>query len=232
MNWRKMLARLNPRSPSPFLGSGGVPEFTAQDIAAALGMVRNHLGREVICLVWWPDGAKLTLDQLRLVTLEAMLGEWNERAHCVAVAKYELMRAQAKYEAKRVTRGPEYRELQQAQHKLYTAKRQAWPTAPGAYPRIVDAVLHEIATPNLCATCHGTGVVLDALDVPRTCPDCGGHGVVAVSDRARARAIERDHKTYAEAWAGVYEWTLRLLRDAEAEAGKQISRALRTEEAA
>ena len=35
-----------------------------EDVAHALGRVKAGIGREVLCLIWWPDGARLTAKDL------------------------------------------------------------------------------------------------------------------------------------------------------------------------
>src|SRR5574337_1301509 len=64
MHVGKLMARLNAKNVRFDVGSGGVPELTSTDIAGALGMVPAGLGRELLCLVWWPDGACLTATDL------------------------------------------------------------------------------------------------------------------------------------------------------------------------
>ena len=44
---RRLVARLNPTTVRYDVGRGGIPDLTAQDIAAALAFVPAGLGREV-----------------------------------------------------------------------------------------------------------------------------------------------------------------------------------------
>lgn len=76
---RKLLARLNPKQSQYEVGSGGIPTLTPQDIAAALGMVHDVLGREILCHVWWPDGAARSRQQLLDHLRDLQLGEWMAR---------------------------------------------------------------------------------------------------------------------------------------------------------
>jgi hypothetical protein len=106
------------------------------------------------------------------------------------------------------------------------AKDQVWPWRPEMHVVIRRAVLEELARPNLCADCGGAGEVMDdALRV--RCETCDGRGVLPVSDRARAARIERDEAAYRRTWRPMYEWLLRLLSDAEAQARRQLAAALR-----
>lgn len=226
MNWRKLLAKLNPRSPSIAIGNGGVPEFSAQDIAAALGMVRNRLGRELLCLVWWPDGATITRNQLRTMALEAVLQEQARRLADLTRAQSDVLMAEAQWAARNTHTREDHARIGRLRGILDDAKRRAWPSVPDMYPRLVEAVLHEIATPNLCPECGGSGQIVAANGVPRMCITCDGHGVKPVSDRQRAALIGRDATHYLRAWAPVYEWMLGQCRDAEFEAGRQLAHAL------
>ena len=221
---RKLLARLNPKQARYEIGSGGAPEWTAQDIAAALGMVRNLLGREILCHVWWPDGAALTRDGLLEHLRDLQLGEWITRARrleCALLAEHlaaEL--ADDKHGAMGAT-------LHQARRDLAEARAAMWPRIGphSLYRAIRCAVLNEILDPHLCAQCGGTGAfMIRTLLVP--CGLCKGSGHAKASDDARARRLGRDAKTYRRTWRDPYEWLLDLCATAERAAGHQLAAAL------
>jgi len=54
----ELLARLNPTTCRLDIGRGGVPELTNIDIAGALGMVKDRLGRALLELLYWDSAAQ------------------------------------------------------------------------------------------------------------------------------------------------------------------------------
>lgn len=95
-------------------------------------------------------------------------------------------------------------------------------------PTLTGAVLSEIAKANHCEACAGRGERLVGETV-RVCTECGGRGIVPVSDRRRAAAIGRDESTFRSTWRPVYVWLLDKMREAEQQAGHELSVVLRRE---
>jgi|SRR6185437_6629580 len=211
-NVRKLVARLNPASIRYGAGRGGIPELTPQDIAGALGMVREGLGREIFCHLWWPDGAKLTQAQLFEYLVRAQFEEWNRRADILRAAQIAHYLADDQARAKA---------------QLQAAKEQMWPGIAGhtVYHMIRLAVVLELSAPNLCEVCGGRGEVLrGSLTIP--CGECHGEGRRGRSDRQRAAMIHRDEANYRRTWRGPYEYLYRHCKDAEDKAVHQLESAL------
>jgi hypothetical protein len=222
MNPCELVAKLNPGSVRRDGGGrGGVPEYTAQDIAAALGMMCNdptkspsenmerEFAREVFCAIWWPDGSKLVRAQLDAMIAAKQFEEWRSRADDLLTA--HLTAAQATVVPLRDQASAKER----AEHLLARAKARLWPALGQApYIRIRAAVLVELRAPRTCAVCDGRRTAtLGALVV--SCTSCGGSGRTAVSDVQRASMLERDESSYRQTWRSVYEWTFACVTEAE-----------------
>ena len=223
---RRMLARLNP-STARLTATGGGCELTPQDVAAALAFVPSGLGREVLCALWWPEGASLSREALHEAIAERQRAEFARRRQVLELAQLELHCAEeAAFITQRVS--PETRlRIGALRAKAERAKDQVWPWRPEMHVVIRRAVLDELARPNLCGDCGGAGETMaGALRI--VCPTCEGRGVLPVSDRSRAAQIGRDEAAYRRTWRPMYEWLLRQLADAEAEARRQLAAALRT----
>lgn len=224
---RRMLARLNPATSRFEVGSGGACELTPQDVAAALAFVPAGLGREVLCALWWPEGARLSREALNEAIAEQQRAEFARRRQVLEVAQLELHCAEeAAFLTNRVSIDARVRAAG-LRAKADRAKDQVWPWRPEMHVVIRRAVLEELARPNLCPDCGGAGeMMLEALRV--VCETCEGRGLLPVSDRARAARIGRDEAAYRRTWRPMYEWLLRLLSDAETKARRELASALRT----
>ena len=209
-----LLARLNPKNVRHDIGSGGLPELTPPDIAAALAFVPEGLGREMIMRVWWPDGAKLTAADLDELIMGAQLEEWMSRSRALLDA--QLLEA--------VATTPDQKHF--AKLRIETAKLRMWPRLGGdsCYGPIRKAVLAEISAATKCQACQGRCVRLVDRRIS-ACLDCEGRGHIRVSDRARAEAIGKDHALYRRQYAKVYEWTFNLCQEAMAPAIRQFKAA-------
>jgi len=225
MNVRKLLARLNPSIARFEAHHGGQPELTPQDIAGALGMIDDRLAREVLCTVWWPDGAQLQRAELDRIVREAQLREWMRLRRELEVAKLAVHVAEDDIDGTHGTRSSQRAALQRAAETLDEAKARQWPAVGPIYRAVRVAVLAELATPNLCTHCEGRGEVF-AQDRLLPCEPCEGQGHSPVSDRKRAAMIERDEASYRRVWRPVYEWTLALCAGAETRGARALERAL------
>lgn len=224
MDVRKMLARLNPAVCRFDIGRGGIPEWTPQDVAAALGMVPAGLGRELLCFLWWPDGAAITREDLMDLLRDAQLDEWMRRRHNLEAAQLAVHIAEEQADG---THGPMRGTLSRARSELAGAKADMWPNVgpQSLYKPIREAILREMAAPELCRHCGGRGqAMIDSRVI--TCQHCGGFGRAKVSDRRRADAIGRDEKTYRQAWRLPYEWLFDVCVVAEKDAANALRDAL------
>jgi len=226
MHTGKTMARLHAKPASWSIGSGGIPDMTAQDIAAALGTIGDSLGRELLCRVWWPDGAEHTEKHLADALTAMQRKEWIGREKAMQDALWlvashtggaSLRRAQRKYADAHARRWP-----------MWIADVDMAQESPG-YGRVRVGVLTEISRPGLCHTCGGRGEVRQRGLVV-TCSDCRGTGRRRISDRSRAQILGIDESTYRRGkWRDVYMWTLELCTDAMADADRAMRLALADE---
>lgn len=212
MHIGKLLARLNPGSVRFGAAGGGTPEFTAQDIAAAIAMVPAGLGRELICRLWWPDGAARTAKELDRLLMEAQLEEWKRRMDVLVTA--QLVYAVADGHTAKA----------RADAQLEAAKRTVWPRLgpESCYGPVRDGVLRELSSASLCARCSGHGQLRQGIGPIVACNACFGTGHARFSDRARAALIDRDEATYRRIWRPVFEWTYAACEDALGPASRTL----------
>lgn len=223
---RRLLARLNPPNIRYDVGTGGLPELTPVDIAAALAFVPDGLGREVLCALWWPDGARLTPAALDDAIATKVRAEMDARYRKLQSARMALHAAQEAACARRVQASDMgRRELMRMENAVQEAKADCWPLHPDMHIRIRNAVLDELSRPNHCCACGGRGHVKDG-ELIVTCTECSGRGTVPVSDRTRAARIGKCESTYRRVWRGMYEWLYGIVSDAHAQAVREFSRAL------
>ena len=101
--------------------------LSPQDVAAALGFIRDPLAREVFCLARWPGYAERDVSETRVLILRRVMDEGQRRTDEAITAwlQVELTPTRAnKVDAARV-----------AKHK--------WPVRLEMYPRMVDlAMMH------------------------------------------------------------------------------------------
>lgn len=211
----ELMARLNPTNIRYDIGRGGLPELTAQDVAAAVAMVAPGLGRELMLRLWWPEGAQLTAKDLDRLLMEAQLAEWRDKADALVTAQLRLEMADgssARYRAER---------------ELEDSRAAMWPQLGGEsrYTLIREAVLAEMSSAHRCSACQGRGLVIIEAKLG-VCGACAGQGRIQVSDRSRAAAIETDVANYARRWRRVYEWTLSLCMDVIEPARREFERRL------
>ena len=217
MHVGKLMARLNPKNVRFDVGAGGTPEFTPADVAAALAMVPAGLGRELLCRVWWPDGAALTAHELRTLLDGALFGEWRTRADAMVTAQIMV-----------ATAGENSRRQRIARQALDTAKARMWPSIGETYTRLRDAVVEELCDPRLCPDCSGRGHIA-ARDTERACTRCEGIGQVPRGPTWRAERLGMKHSSYLQRWDGVYLWLLERCMEAMQSADRAMSEAVALE---
>lgn len=219
MNIRKLMARLNAKAPQFHMGSGGLPEYTPQDIAAALGMVNDVIGREVFCMAWWPDGARLTRKDLRDSLKNLLFEEYCDRYRVMAAASLEvhLLENAQTPEAKRM--------LSKAKSELQAAKKASWPRNLEKFGIVAETAITEVCAPKVCKTCGGRGQLALGPKIIE-CEPCGGLGIVGVSNVWRAAQLGVGETAYRMYWRDVYEWLYLKVAKHESEAVKQLTAAL------
>ncbi|GLQ96454.1 hypothetical protein [Dyella mobilis] len=216
------MARLGPKMSQLTIGSGGVPELSPQDIAAALGMVENRLGRELLCLMWWPDSMTVSIKQIQDLLESEQRAEWWKGEQgmldaMLAVASHtggeSLRRAQRMYADAHAARWP---------HWVDSAELG---THSEGYERLRLIVLAEIRAPSQCAACAGRKTVRVGA-VIRDCEVCEGTGRQSISNRTRAALLKVNESVYRRSWQKVFEWTMDRCVDAMIEAERQMKKAV------
>jgi hypothetical protein len=229
---RRLLARLNATTARLDGSGGGKPELTPQDIAAALGMLKDidgnpidPLAREVFCACWWEDGARLTrMELLNMIALK-QTAQWDAQKIREQRARLELHIAEDNIAAKGIETSYDAEVRRRFKQRLADAKAGSWPNYAPLYSVIRHTVLNEITSPHQCNECGGRGE-LTAGTLRIRCRQCDGTGAKAISDRQRALLIGKDESTYRAKWRGLYEWTYELVRNAEYDGLQALKRAL------
>lgn len=221
---RKLLAWLNPRISQYKVGSGGIPEITPADISWALGVVGDNLGREILCHVWWPDGALHTRDHMLTQMRDLQLQEWIRRVRrmeCAQLAHHVAC------EMADGTHGRMRGEVHRTRSEVEDAKGDIWPRIgpQSRYLAIREGVLAEMLDPHLCPVCNGAGEVR-ADAVVRQCGRCLGSGHGKATDTDRAERVGCTRQTYTDSWMRPYEWLLEECAHAERHACGALARAL------
>jgi len=228
---REMLARLNPANIKFDIGRGGMPDLTPQDIAAALAFVPAGLGREVFARLWWPDGARLSPHELDRQISNLVHAEAQRRHNAYFEVRSRLHQHEEVLHRQNAVRDEQRVELHRLLRAVAMAKRDLWPHQPEMHVVVREAVLREIAHPQLCSHCAGRGTVMDD-NLLVICPKCEGARIVPMSDRSRAERVGRDESSYRASWKLLYEWLLGRLRDAESQAAAHLRAALRGDDEA
>lgn len=228
MNPRELLVRLNVPAVRYELGRGGLPELTSLDIAAALGMIEDEFGREVLIVLWWSEGARP--GWLHDYVRTRVLAEYASRERSATSAKLELHMAQTEYDARRHHTLHDRRILEACMNAEMLAKADRWPWNPALYGRFCDVVLDELRDPDKCTICKGRGNVLrESLWV--SCIKCNGTGHKKEKKTWRANRLGLKEHVYRNTWDRVYQWVYFLIADAERNAANELSRRLAKVEA-
>lgn len=221
MHVGKLMARLNPKNVRFDVGSGGIPEMTSTDIAGALGMVPAGLGRELMCRMWWPDGARLTAHELAGLLERIQREEWSRREArmldaMLAVASHtggeSMRRAQSMYAAAHAERWPRW---------VLNAETG---TLNPVYVDIRRCVVMELIEPKHCPACSGRGMVRTP-EGNRDCERCDGNGTVAYGNTRRAKHLHVIESAYRQTWERPYNWLLEHVTDELLSATRAMERA-------
>lgn len=198
----KLLGRLNPKTQSFTDAAGGIPELTPQDVAAALAFVPAGLGRELLCYVWWPNGASYTRTSEAIMDLLA--AEWRRRESdmldamlMVATPDVGRGRAQDAYRLAHDNRWPSWVRME---HGILQPSK--------IYARIMGTVLTELRYGH-----HG---------------DAGSESPKSFSIGERAAMMGIDESAYKRngAWGRPYEWLLDRCASEVGIAQRQFGRAV------
>jgi hypothetical protein len=221
---RELLARLNPPNVKFDVGrGGGVPELTAQDIAAALAFVPPGLGRELLINLWWEGGGND--DRLHAAAKQFVFDEFLKRGREHIDAQGALVLAEICSQWAGGSDEDLLREVQRCRTRLKEAKDRCWPKdLLQMLPVFIEMVCTEIVRER-CETCSGRGKVLDGA-LLTICPSCEGSGVIGGSGRSRADAMGCPESTYRVKWRDPYLWLHDGMVEAERTAVRHFRNAL------
>lgn len=211
----ELIARLNPSTIRFDTGRGGIPDLTAQDIAAALAMVHNKTGAGMLqYLHCWTEREQFRFE----VEIFRMM-----REQCIRRAD-ELVNSQLRYYLTAGRKG-----TLENLSRVVAEQGKQWPSytpeSAGMYARLVMAVLSEIAGGATCKTCNGHGK-LPSTEGTKECQECGGTGRAGDSQRVRAARMRLSQRGYAQSWQEPYHWLFSELMGAMNEANSQFRQAL------
>ena len=205
------LTKLNPRTASLQVGSGGQPAITPEDIASELATLQDKpLDLYVFCLRYAPGMAPMQRKAAHLELMSKAMVEWRHRANQVHDKMVALGITQASANREKI---------QQALDELTLAEENLWPgpriktNQKANYLDVFQAVAKEVQQQQTCEPCKGTGELPATPTRPiTTCRRCRGSGLVRWSDHARAEACGMHDVVYKRGWDQVYVWCLKVMR--------------------
>ena len=219
---RAIVGRLNPKAPKVEMGNGGLPELTAADIAGALGMVKESLGREIFCALWWPDGAKIAAAALDAALEAEQWRRFRELMDALVTAQIAVTHAEIELDGTHGRTSTMHAQYGRAKGMLEEARSNMWPRICPTYIALRRAVIEELKSPNLCKHCAGRGSVRIAERLI-VCQHCNGTAHKSASYRDRAKAIGKERTQYFEGgWRRAYDWTFHRFATLENEAAKEL----------
>lgn len=213
----ELLARLNTPHFRLSVGSGGIPDITTQDIAAALGMVRNRFGADVLTYLHCPG----LIDEC---SFEVSLLE-RLRAEC-----FRQVDEQVNAELRYLLNAGKRHTLENLGASTRQKVEKGWPLFDsdnfGTYARLVLAVLAEVKVGNLCSHCKGTGMSSETAGMVRNCQHCAGTGSPAEPQRPRAARMGVSQSTFFRHWQAPFQWLLGEMVTAMTSANDEFRNAL------
>ncbi|MET3654766.1 hypothetical protein ABIC75_004514 [Dyella japonica] len=225
MDSRTLMARLGPRSISWGIVAQVRPEFSPQDIAAALGMIKDKFARELFCYLYWPDQSDSSFKDIEQRVLHRLMEECKARTMNAIGARFAYTMAEVELVTARANSRAVTLALAQYRAAMELANERKWPSPRATYRNLVHSVLREITAPAICAHCHGSGQHTNHR-IHVTCPVCHGDGVVPLSDLARARSLGVTWHAYRKAWKAPYEWADTTCKEALGGAERALIRHL------
>lgn len=191
-----------------------MPEFTASDVAAALGLIEDEFSRELLCYLWLTDGARCSSSEIERMMLHRVMKECKPRAMEVAVTRLTYTMAELELMSARATSRTVAATLERYRTAMEVAEKRKWPAPRAMYRTMVRSVLQEIASPKFCPQCCGVGQFIHHAQ-HISCTNCDGAGAMMLSGLARARRLDMTWHAYNKAWKAPYEWAVESCRAAE-----------------
>lgn len=205
MQVAKILGRFNPKVCRFDVGVGGLQEFDTHDYLAALSYMKSDFGRELLCRMYWPEGAKQPLELVIKGMYSRIVDEWVKR-------EYEMLLAIPGLSEGAGSPLQRYQRAHARRWPSMAIDKRGVPKHDPRYARLCHAALTELFTAPPCKSCNGYASFEDANGVTIECRDCLGFGRKEWSDRARARAVGVDKKDYKErGWDRPYVWAVRTM---------------------
>jgi hypothetical protein len=226
MNPRELLARLNVPAVRYEIGRGGIPELTNIDIAGALGMIQDQFARDILCVVWWPDGSHAVFDSMAETVRVRLLNEYSDRERAHVAARLELNIAQSSFDAKPKKGDWDDQIVADLKREIDRASARRWPWSLERYSRMFPVVVEEMRRPRHCPACCGRGIYIDESGI-KNCRRCNASGVRHETKSWRAGQFGLSRDKFARHWAGVYDWVYRVIADAENKAAKELFQIVR-----
>lgn len=214
----KHLLKLGPKTQSLEFIEGSADALTPADVAGALGGVSTELRRQLLALLWWPEGFRPRIAYPILI--KRLIERWQRQQHKITAMQTEQRVA---------SNTGDFVSALAIHIRIEEARDAAWPD-PGEtkYRRLVQAVLEELVHADICLTCNGQGkmVIEDGKIVK--CPACKtrGRNLTRYSNGARAKAMKISRPVYQRNWSSVYEYLLNYTRTELQSAEQEIRRAL------
>lgn len=202
MQVAKIFGRFNVKNCRFDVGVGGLQEFDTHDYLAALSYMKSDFGRELLCRMYWPAGAKQPLEVVVKGMYSRIVEEWVRR-------EFEMLQAipgladggnpLLRYQRAHARRWPSM-----------SIDKHGIPRHDPRYMRLCHAALTELFTAPPCKACNGYGELEDADGVKIECLDCLGFGRKEWSDRKRAKEIGVNKDEYKRlGWDRAYRWAVR-----------------------
>jgi len=213
----ELLARLNPTTCRFDMGRGGVPELTNIDIAGALGMVKDRLGRALLELLYWDSAAPGARDTLVGIVYPEIVERIREQREAMVDAELRELKVETAQEAA------------EARRIADRIKAQCFPADRAKILAVVWGVVIELGKPTHCPRCNGRGSFLhEALRV--VCDSCSGTGRAPHSERARAEFCGLPWSTYCSPpIRSLHRWVSIRLGNAASDAERELWAALRSD---
>lgn len=210
----ELLARLNPSTCRFDMGNGGITELTNIDIAGALGMIRERMGRAVLEVTAWDRNAPGVLADLRRM----LQGQVIERmrwinAELQDAAIVELL-------------SDDEHEIRRARQNTDRLRAMALPTRIESVHAVLDLVLFELTFPNHCPVCRGRKTFQHGALVV-DCTHCGSTGRCRITDEDRAAALKLSVGGYRKSREKVLrDWLAGVLGSLSQTAERQLTAAI------
>lgn len=213
----ELLARLNPTTCRIDIGRGGVAELTNIDIAGALGMVKDRLGRAMLELLYWDAQTPGARDTLIGIVYPEIVERIREQREAMVDAELRELTAETAQEAA------------EARRIVDRVKSACFPADRAKILSVVWGVVIELGRPTHCPRCNGRGAFLHG-ELLMACTACQGRGRQSHSERARAEFCGLPWSTYCSPPVrSLHRWASVRLGNAAADAERELWAALRSD---